>query len=65
MVQVGADQPRPRGLPRGTTLLVATTIAHDPRMALHALEDQLEDTGHLVVHQRGGPAWHWEHLTAL
>ena len=34
-------------------------------MAVHALEDQPEDTGHLVVHQRGGPAWLREHLTAL
>ena len=34
-------------------------------MAVHALEDQPEDTGHLVVHQRGGPAWLKEHVTAL
>ena len=32
---------------------------------MHALEDQPEDTGHLVVHQRGGPAWLKEHVTAL
>ena len=29
------------------------------------LEDQPEDTGHLVVHQRGGPMWLKEHVTAL
>ena len=65
IVQVAADQPRPRGLPRGTTLLVATAVPHDPHMAGHALEDQPEDTGHLVMHQHGGPAWLREHLTAL
>ena len=64
-MQVGAGHPRPRGLPRGTALLVATGVPHDPHMAVHALEDQLEDTGHLVVHQRGGPAWLREHVTAL
>ena len=65
IVQVGAEQPRPRGLPRGTALLVATGVPHDPHMAVHTLEDQPEDTGHLVVHQRGGPAWLKEHVTAL
>ena len=50
---------------RGTALLVATGVPHDPHMAVHALEDQPEDTGHLVVHQRGGPAWLKEHVTAL
>ena len=65
IVQVGAGQPRPRGLPRGTARLVATKVPHDPHMAVHALEDQPEDTGHLVVHQRGGPAWLKEHVTAL
>ena len=65
IVQVGAGQPRPRGLFRGTTLLVATAVPHDPHMAVHALEDQPEDTGHLVVHQRGGLAWPREHLTVL
>ena len=65
IVQVGAGQPRPRGLPRGTALLVATELPHDPHMAVHALEDQPEDGGHLVVHQRGGPAWLGEHVTAL
>ena len=40
-------------------------VPHHPHMAVHALEDQLEDTGHLVVHQRGGPAWLKEHVTAL
>ena len=40
-------------------------MPHDPHMAVHALEDQPEDTGHLVVHQRGGPAWLKEHVTAL
>ena len=61
----GAGQPEPRGLPRGTALLVATGVPHDPHMAVHALEDRPEDTGHLVVHQRGGPAWLKEHVTAL
>ena len=65
IVQVGAGQPEPRGLPRGTALLVATGVPHDPHMAVHVLEDQPEDTGHLVVHQRGGPAWLKEHVTAL
>ena len=65
IVQVGAGQPEPRGLPRGTALLVATGVPHDPDMAVHALEDQPEDTGHLVVHQGGGPAWLKEHVTAL
>ena len=65
IVQVGAGQPRPSGLPRGTALLVVTEVPHDPHMAVHALEDQPEDTGHLVVHQRGGPAWLREHVTAL
>ena len=65
IVQVGAGQPRPRPVPRGTTLLVATGVPHNPHMAVHALEDQPEDTGHLVVHQRGGPAWLKEHVTAL
>ena len=65
IVEVGGGQPRPRGLPRGTALLVATGVPHDPHMAAHALEDQPEDTGHLVVHQRGGPAWLKEHVTAL
>ena len=65
IVQVGAGQPRPRGFPHGTALLVATEVPHDPHMAVHALEDQLEGTGHLVVHQRGGPAWLREHVTAL
>ena len=61
----GGEQPRPRGLPRGTTLLVATAVPHNPHMAVHTLEEQPEDTGHLVVHQRGGPAWLRQHLTAL
>ena len=65
IVQVGAGQPKPRGLPRGTAQLVATGVLHDPHMAVHALEDQPEDTGHLLVHQRGGPAWLMEHVTAL
>ena len=65
IVQVGAGQPKPRGLPCGTALLVATGVPHDPHMAVHALEDQPEDTGHLVVHQPGGPAWLKEHVTAL
>ena len=65
IVQVGTGQPRPRGLPRGTALLVATGVPHDRHMSVHALEDKPEDTGHLVVHQRGGPAWLDEHVTAL
>ena len=65
IVQVGAGQPKPRGLPRGTALLVATGVPQDPHMAVYALEDQPEDTGHLVVHQRGGPVWLKEHVTAL
>ena len=62
IVQVGSGKPRPRGLPRGTTLLVATAVPHDPHMAMHTLEDQAEDTGQLVVHQRGGPGWLRERL---
>ena len=65
VVQVGAGQPRPRGLPRGTTLLVATEVQHDPHMAVHALEDEPEGMGHLVGHQRGGPAWLSEHHGTL
>ena len=65
IVQMGAGQPRTRGLPRGTALLVVRKVPHDPHMAVHALEDQPEDTGHLVVHERGGPAWLREHVTAL
>ena len=65
IVQLWAGQPRHRGLPRGTALLVVTEVPHDPHMAVHALEDQPEDTGHLVIHQRGGPAWLREHVTAL
>ena len=51
--------------PCGTTLRVATVVPNDPDMAVHTLEDQPEDSGHLVVHQRGGPAWIREHVTAL
>ena len=65
IVQVGAGQPRHRGLPRNTTLLVATAVPHDPDMAVQALEDQPEDTGHLLGHQRRSPAWVREHLMAL
>ena len=64
-MQVRAGQPRPCGLPRGTALLVATGVPHDPHIAVHALEDQPEDTAHLVVHRRGGPAWLKEHVTAV
>ena len=65
IVQVGEGQPGHRGLPRGTTLLVATEVPHDPHMAVHTLEDQPGDMGHLVVHQRRGPAWLREHVGAL
>ena len=40
-------------------------MQHDPHMAVLTLEEQPEDAGHLVVHQRGGPAWLPEHLTAF
>ena len=63
IVQVGAGQPKPRGLPNA--LLVGTGVPHDLHMAVHALEDQLEDTGHLVVDKRGKPAWVKEYVTAL
>ena len=36
-----------------------------PTHGVYALEDQPKDTGHLVVHQRRGPAWLREHVTAL
>ena len=65
IVQLGAGQPRPRGLPHDTTLLVVTEVPHDPHMAVHALGDQPKDTGHLVVHQRAGPASLREHVMAL
>ena len=65
IVQVGASQPGPCGLPRGIALLVVTEVPHDQHITVHALEDQPEDTGHLVVHQRGGPAWLREDVTAL
>ena len=64
-MQVGEGQPRRGGLPRGTILLVATEVPRDQHMAVHMLEDQPGDGGHLVVHQSGGPAWLREHLTAL
>ena len=64
-MQVGAGQPRTRGLPRGTALLVVTEVPQNPHMAMHALEDQPEDTGHLMVHRRRGPVWLREHVTAL
>ena len=64
VVQMWEGQPRLCGLPRGTALLVATEVPHDPHMAVHALEDQTEGTGHLVVHQRGGLGWLREHVTA-
>ena len=44
---------------------MATEVPHDPHMAVHTLEDQLRDRGHLVVHQRKGPAWLRERVTAL
>ena len=65
IVQVGEGEPWPCGLPRGTTLLVTTAVLHNPHMAVHPLEDHAEDAGHLVVHQRGGPAWLSKHITAL
>ena len=65
IVQVGAGQPRPCGFPRGTALLVTTRLLQDPHIAPHTLEDQPGDTEHLVVHQRGGPAWLREHVTAI
>ena len=37
IVKVGSAQPRPRGLPRGTNLLVATAVPHDQHMAVHTL----------------------------
>ena len=40
IVQLRVGRPRPRGLPRGTTLVVATAVPHDPHMAVHALDDQ-------------------------
>ena len=64
MVQAGAGQPRPQGLPCDP-LLVATGVPHDPCIALHALEDQHQDAKHRLVHQRGGAAWLSEHLTGL
>ena len=65
VVQVQAGQPRPQRLTHNTALLVATAVPHAPRIALQALEHKPEDAGHLVVHQRGVPAWLWEHLTTL
>ena len=58
---------RPHPLPRqgaGTTLLVAAAVPHNLHMTVHTLEDEPENTGHLLVHQRGGPARLKEHLTA-
>ena len=65
VVQVGAGQTRPHGLPFDTTLLVATAVRQSPHMALHALGGEREDTEHLVVHQRGDSAWLREQVTAL
>ena len=53
IVQVGEGQPRPRGLPRGTTLLVTTELQHTPQMAMHTLEKQPGVTGHLAKALRG------------
>ena len=64
VVQVDAGHLRPRGLPQGTTLLGATAVPHDPHMAVHALEDQPEDTGHWWYISEG-PSVAPEHLTAL
>ena len=61
----GGGPAQARGLPRGTALLVVTEVRHDPHMAVHALEDQPEDTGHLLVHKRGGLVWLREHVTVL
>ena len=44
---------------------MATAVPHDPHMAVDTPEDQPDDAGHLVVHQRGGAAWVREHITAL
>ena len=55
VVQVVAGQPRPRVLPPVTTLLVATAVPQYLHMPVHALEDQPEDTGLLVVHQHRAP----------
>ena len=38
---------------------------HHPHMAVHTVENQPADTGHLVVHQNGAPVWLREHITAL
>ena len=65
IVQLVAGQFRPREVPHGTGLLVATRVPHDPHMAVHTLEDQPDDTVHLVVHQSGSLAWLREHLTVL
>ena len=63
-MQVGEGQSRPCGLLRGI-LLVATEVPQNLHMAVHTLENQHGDAGHLVVHQRGGPRWLREHITAL
>ena len=60
----GRASPGPVNSP-AAALLVATEVAHDLHMVVHALDDKPEDTGHLVVHQCGGPAWLGEHVTAL
>ena len=65
MVQVGVGQPWPREVTRDATLIVATAVPHDPHMALHALDDRPEEAGHLLVPQRGGPAWLQEQIAAL
>ena len=65
VVQVGAGQPQPQGLPLGATLRLAPAMLRSLHVALHALGDRPEHTGHLVVHQRGGSLWLLEHITPL
>ena len=52
IVQVGAGQPRPRGLPRGTALLVATEVPHDPHIVMGMRLKNLEksDTRKRMAH---------------
>ena len=65
VVQMGAENPVTRGLPRNRNPLTAPGVPHSPQMVLHALDDQPADTGHRVVYQHRGPAWLWEQLTVL
>ena len=44
---------------------MATGVPDNPHMALHAMDEQPPDRGHVVLYQRGGLPWLRKHLMAL